>query len=387
MELHRLSPWAVGVESIGIDALTGFGNMFAMLHAAKQGLNEVLATPGTLLAVMLVEISDFAYLSLELGEEAAKELQIDIANKFSTHLQASAKPDFQGRVFRLAAGEYALLVKHTSCTELRHWTNELRLVATRNPWPTPPRPIHLRISAACYPSCAVSLGHLLAYTHLFMGKSRDDDWASLACPGSPDHQNTQFLSIELHNNATSLIETFSEKILDTAFQLDEARQMAFTDPMTQLPNQRAARYYLQELLAEANRISAPLSLMLVDGDNLGDYNEQFGYAAGNEMIRWLGQQLRRLVPETNFVARWLSGDEFLILCPGMEKPTCVCLAETLCERLHLESRELLIPITVSVGTATYPQDGTTSEQLLAAIETANKLAKQSGRNRVVAYYD
>lgn len=387
MELHRLSPWAVGIESIGIDALTGFGNMFAMLHSAKQDLAEVLSFPGTLLALMLVEISDFPFLSLELGEEAANELQIDIANKIHAHLQASSRPDFQGRVFRLAAGEYALLIRHSSCTELRQWTAELKQVATRNPWPTPSCPLILRISAACYPSCAVSLGHLLAYTHLFMGKSREDDWTSLACPGSPDHQNTQFLSIELHNNATSLIETFSEKILDTAFQLDEARQMAFTDPMTQLPNQRAARYYLQEMLAEASRISVPLSLMLVDGDNLGDYNARFGYAAGNEMIRWLGQRLRRLVPDTNFVARWLSGDEFLVLCPGTQKSECVSLAEMLCERLHRDSVELLIPITVSVGTATYPQDGTTSEQLLAAIETANRLAKQSGRNRVVAYYE
>ncbi|NLW16938.1 MAG: diguanylate cyclase [Firmicutes bacterium] len=387
MELHRLPFWAAGIESIGLDTLTGFGNMFAMLHAAKQGIEEVLATPGTLLALMLVEISDFDYLGLELGEEAANELQLNIANKIDAHLQTGAKPDFQGRLFRLSAGEYALLIRHSSCRQLRQWASQLRQVTISDFTHTAALPLNLRISAACFPACAVSLGHLLAYTYLFMGKSRDNDKTNLACPGSPDYQNTQFLSIELHNNATSLIETFSEKILDTAFQLDEARHMAFTDPLTQLPNQRAARYYLQEMLAEANRQDSALSLMLVDGDNLGDYNEQFGYEAGNEMINWLGQQLRRLIPETCFVARWLSGDEFLVLCPGTDKAACVRLAEMLCQRLHLESRQLLIPITVSIGTATYPQDGTTKEQLLAAIETANRLAKESGRNRVVAYYD
>lgn len=386
MELHWLSHLSDNIDSsISIDALTGFGNMFAMLHAAKKGIREVLATPGTLQALMLLEISDFTFLSYELGEEATSELQARIADQLNAEIQASARPDFQGRLFRLAAGEFALLITHSSCLELRQWTAELRQSLATTIWPHLTHPLNLRISAACYPSCAVSLGHLLAYTHLFMGKSKDDDYASLACPGSPEHQNTQFLSIELHNNATALIESFSEKILDTATQLGEARQMAFTDPMTQLPNQRAARYYLQELLTETTKINAPLSLMLVDGDNLGDYNERFGYAAGNEMIYWLGQRLRTLVPSTNFVARWLSGDEFLVFCPGADNRACMRLAEDLCEHLHRTSHELLIPITVSVGTATYPQDGTTSEQLLAAIETANKLAKQSGRNRVVAF--
>jgi GGDEF domain-containing protein len=51
----------------------------------------------------------------------------------------------------------------------------------------------------------------------------------------------------------------------------------------------------------------------------------------------------------------------------------------------LESHELLIPITVSVGTATYPENGTTIEQLLEAIEAATKLAKESGRNRVCLF--
>lgn len=387
MDLNWLSHLSDSIDSsISIDALTGFGNIFAMLHATKKGLDEVLAAPGTLLALMLLEINDFAFISYELGEAAASELQIDMATRLSNIIQASARSDFQGRLFRLAAGEFAVLIKHTSCLELRQWTAELRQTITGSDWSQLSHPLNLGISAACYPSCAVSLGHLLAYTYLFMSKSKtDDDSASLACPGSPEHQNTQFLSIELHNNATALIEAFSEKMLDTAFQLGEARQMAFTDPMTQLPNQRAARYYLQELLAEAARINVPLSLMLVDGDNLGDYNERFGYAAGNEMIYWLGQHLRQLVPSTSFVARWLSGDEFLVFCPGVDRPACVSLAEELCERLHQDSHELLIPITVSVGTATYPQDGTTSEQLLAAIETANKLAKQSGRNRVVAF--
>lgn len=386
MDLHWLSHLSDSIDSsISIDALTGFGNMFAMLHAAKKGLAEALAKPGTLQALILLQISDFAFISYELGEEAANELQTGIAAQMSAQIQASSKPGFQGRLFRLAAGEFALLIEHNSCLELRQWTAELKQRLAETTWPRLTHPLDLQISAACYPSCAVSLGHLLAYTHLFMGKGNDGDYTSLACPGSPEHQNAQFLSIELHNNATALIESFSEKILDTAFQLGEARQMAFTDPMTQLPNQRAARYYLQELLAEATKINAPLSLMLVDGDNLGDYNERFGYAAGNEMIYWLGQHLRRLVPSTNFVARWLSGDEFLIFCPGADNRDCVRLAEDLCEHLHRESHELLIPITVSVGTATYPQDGTTSEQLLAAIETANKLAKQSGRNRVVAF--
>ncbi|HBK86564.1 MAG TPA: hypothetical protein DDZ53_11090, partial [Firmicutes bacterium] len=117
---------------------------------------------------------------------------------------------------------------------------------------------------------------LLAYTNLFLGKSKSGSQEHFACPGSPEYQDAQFLSIELHNNATTLIESFSEKILDTARQLGEAKLMAFTDPITQLPNQRAARSTLQEMVAEAKKQQQSLSLMLIDGDNLADYNQEFG---------------------------------------------------------------------------------------------------------------
>ncbi len=382
MSMHCfVSPTEYIDSSIAIDTLTGLGNVFAMLQATKSGLHEVVASRGTLLAVVLMRITDFDSLSLQVGEEASNEILKRISGTLYEVYKRREKTGLQGTLFRIANDEFALLVRHNNCLDLRALVAELRQAVADLTWPQQPCQFSLYASAACFPSCAATLGHLLAYTNLFLGKSKSGSQEHFACPGSPEYQDAQFLSIELHNNATTLIESFSEKILDTARQLGEAKLMAFTDPITQLPNQRAARSTLQE----AKKQQQSLSLMLIDGDNLADYNQEFGYAAGNDMIFWLGQHVRSLAPSNSFVARWMCGDEFLVFTPGLGRDQCLELANYLRHNIHLESHELLIPITVSVGTATYPENGTTIEQLLEAIEAATKLAKESGRNRVCLF--
>ncbi|NLY53042.1 MAG: diguanylate cyclase [Firmicutes bacterium] len=371
-------------SSISIDTLTGLGNIFALLQAAKVGLQEAMAQPGTLLALVLTQIDDFAAISIQIGDEAADELLKGVATTLYSILKEKHGLHLQGTLYRVGKDEFALLVQHSSCQDLRNLVAELQQSVNNLSWPGLAGRVTLCTSGACFPSCAVSLGHLIAYTNLFLKKSQESG-AKFACPGSPEHQDAQFLSVELHNNATAVIESFSERILNTAVQLSEAKKMAFTDPVTQLPNQRAARDMLQRMLREAKREKTSLCLMLVDGDNLADYNQRFGYAAGNDMIYWLGQHIKQLAPPNSFVARWMCGDEFLIFVPDCPRDECLELADSLRQHIQTESQELLIPITVSIGIASHPENGTSTAQLLEAIEAATKCAKANGRNRVCAY--
>ena len=71
---------------------------------------------------------------------------------------------------------------------------------------------------------------MLAYANLFMHKNKDEGITRLTCPGDPEYQDARLLSIELHNHATSLIESLSEKVLATAVQLGEAKHLALRIP-------------------------------------------------------------------------------------------------------------------------------------------------------------
>lgn len=373
-------------SSIFIDAITGLGNLFALLQALRQGLQDTAQQPGTLLALVILNIvHNPQHIDQSVNDAISQSKLQTIASRLQEALQDMAGLPLQPTLYRFSNNEFALLVKHDDCRQLRQLICHLQDRVANIVWTKDQPSLTLIASAACFPSCASNMGQMLAYANLFMHKSKDEGITRLTCPGDPEYQDARLLSIELHNYATSLIESLSEKVLATAVQLGEAKHLAFTDPITQLPNQRAARAKLEAMLAAAQLHKTPLSLMLVDGDKLYNYNEMFGYAAGNEMIAWLGKHLREFTAPSNFVARWLSGDEFLVLCPNLKKEDCLRHAEAMRQHVQSNSRELLLPITVSIGVAAYPEDGITKEQLLGAIEMANKQAKHSGRNQVCSY--
>ena len=175
----------------------------------------------------------------------------------------------------------------------------------------------------------------------------------------------------------------AEQIRETIGQLKATKLMAYTDDISGLPNHRAARFLLTKYLNSLGD-GSKLSLLFVDGDNLRQYNDTLGYEPGNEMIRNLASVLRRSVLPTEFVARWLSGDEFLIILPECDKARAVRKAQEVCGAVERESVSWIYPITVSIGVATFPDDAADLEGLICQVEKANAQAKSSGKNRVCA---
>jgi diguanylate cyclase (GGDEF)-like protein len=173
-----------------------------------------------------------------------------------------------------------------------------------------------------------------------------------------------------------------EQVKETVEQLKASRRMAYTDDISGLPNQRAARYLISEHVAKHSGENFQLSLLFVDGDDLRRYNDNLGYGSGNEMIRRLGAVLSASTLPTEVVARWLSGDEFMIILPGYGKARALEKAQTICENVKQESSNWIYPVTVSVGVATFPDDAAGSESLLLKAEEANAKAKNMGKDRV-----
>ena len=116
--------------------------------------------------------------------------------------------------------------------------------------------------------------------------------------------------------------------------------------------------------------------------DLKKYNDTLGYEAGNDMIRKLGSVLSGRTRPGELVARWLSGDEFMIVLPGYTKIHAIEKASSICADVKTESAHWALPITVSIGVATYPDDARDMLSLVSRAEDANAKAKSNGKDGV-----
>jgi diguanylate cyclase (GGDEF)-like protein len=155
------------------------------------------------------------------------------------------------------------------------------------------------------------------------------------------------------------------------------------DALTGLPNRSYFRERLAQGLASASAIEQSLAVLYVDYDNFKSVNDQFGHAAGDELLIEAGRRIRSLLRDTDTVAR-LGGDEFgVLLAPAITQEEAERIAARVVAVMH-EPIELQgarsIVSSVSVGVALYPQHALTLERLLSAADLAMYRAKTEERN-------
>jgi diguanylate cyclase (GGDEF)-like protein len=164
------------------------------------------------------------------------------------------------------------------------------------------------------------------------------------------------------------------------------RAQAETDYLTGLANRAKADEDLAQLAALADRFSEPLSVAMLDIDGFKLVNDRHGHAAGDSVLRRLGEHLRRDFRGTDIVGRW-GGEEFIVGMYGMTRENGVQrLANTL-ERFGKEefTGSLgTVQVSFSAGVAEYPLDGHSLTAVSRAADEALYRAKAAGRARVVA---
>lgn len=162
----------------------------------------------------------------------------------------------------------------------------------------------------------------------------------------------------------------------------ELARKAYTDALTGLPNREALEQHLDDKLAEAQRSGAPLSVLFLDLDGFKAVNDTLGHLAGDELLRMASVRLRDAVRRQDEVFR-VSGDEFVVVVADDVGPAT---AQSLAERVLAAVREPYrlgeadTRVTVSVGVANHPHDGTDARSLLLAADAAMYRAKQRGKN-------
>ena len=124
-----------------------------------------------------------------------------------------------------------------------------------------------------------------------------------------------------------------------------------------------------------------LGLILFDVDLLKAVNDQHGHSAGDAVLRRVGSIARQVTRPLDVLAR-LSGDEFAILLPGADRTAAGTVAQRLWDAIAHDRANGHIPISVSVGAATW-RAGQSGIDLFEAADEALYAAKRGGRNRIV----
>ncbi len=146
---------------------------------------------------------------------------------------------------------------------------------------------------------------------------------------------------------------------------DHLRHLAATDALTGLANYRRFSETLESELKRSDRTARALAVLFFDVNEMKKINDSYGHLTGNRALCRLADILRFCCRSIDTPARY-GGDEFAIILPETGAKEAGSVTRRTCEMLSEDCEEPLL--TVSVGCAVYPEDGTTIETLLSAAD-------------------
>jgi diguanylate cyclase (GGDEF)-like protein len=167
--------------------------------------------------------------------------------------------------------------------------------------------------------------------------------------------------------------------------------LANHDTLTGLPNRRQFERILTHLKEVAQANNGSLTLVFVDLDNFKTVNDTLGHQRGDDLLVQVADLLQRSTRDSDLVAR-LGGDEFAVVSTqfghGRDREL-QGFAERIRSSLHIpvDACGSVIPVSATLGIATYPADAVDEQELLQRADCAMYAAKDRGRNCVVHYHE
>ncbi|MCX7990436.1 MAG: sensor domain-containing diguanylate cyclase [Proteobacteria bacterium] len=170
-----------------------------------------------------------------------------------------------------------------------------------------------------------------------------------------------------------------------ALYVEKINMMATTDGLTGVYNHRHFQERFSELLERGKRYDEIFSLILLDIDFFKKVNDTYGHPVGDLVLKKVSQKIKSSTRKIDIVARY-GGEEFAIILPNNSKDSAYKFAERLRKEISdmtvvFESGKL--NVTVSMGIAEFPVDGTEKKDLLEKADKCLYEAKKQGRNRVI----
>ena len=175
--------------------------------------------------------------------------------------------------------------------------------------------------------------------------------------------------------------------LENARLYENARNLADRDPLTGFYNHRFLHERLGEEVVRAQRARRPLSMLMLDLDDFKLVNDTFGHLFGDRVLTWTAELIRSTLRASDIPARY-GGDEFAIILPETDHDEARRAAERILEafreRAFVGEQRGPVPISASIGVATYPQHGRTPTELIAASDAALYTVKRDGGHDAVS---
>jgi diguanylate cyclase (GGDEF)-like protein len=185
------------------------------------------------------------------------------------------------------------------------------------------------------------------------------------------------------------LERVARRALVNAREFERVEAMSYTDSLTGLYNHRYFVKRLNEEIQRAVRYHRKVGLLLFDIDDFKLYNDNFGHQWGDRLLRHMGKTLSKTLRSIDIVSRY-GGDEFGIIMPEADKSTCGVFMDRLRHAIAatdfrdqadgFEGR-----ITISIGSAIFPDDADDSDRLIYCADMALFKSKDMGRNRSTSF--
>lgn len=174
-----------------------------------------------------------------------------------------------------------------------------------------------------------------------------------------------------------LVDQRTTELKETVFKLEI---LASTDHLTKLANRRKLKEVLRSEFNRTQRSDVPFSVIMFDIDYFKKINDRYGHEIGDEVLRTLALELKKVVRDIDTLGRY-GGEEFLIILPETE----LAKAYEIAERLRIIISDIDVNgITISASFGVADSNGsTTTKEILELVDTAMYRAKHTGRNKVV----
>lgn len=168
---------------------------------------------------------------------------------------------------------------------------------------------------------------------------------------------------------------------------DAAIRLSTIDPLTGLFNRTFFFAAVEREIERSARSGRGFCMLMMDLDGLKMVNDRFGHFVGDQVLRGVGEVIRRGVRRIDTPARY-GGDEFVVLLPETDPTGAFVLAEKIrrgVAELSFIGPGQQIRASLSIGVVTYPYDGTSADELMISADEAMYTSKRQGKNQVIDY--
>ncbi|WP_350433071.1 EAL domain-containing protein [Shewanella sp. H8] len=169
---------------------------------------------------------------------------------------------------------------------------------------------------------------------------------------------------------------------------EKLKNLAYFDPLTQLPNRMQFMSLLEQEVNHTNRAKKQLAIIFLDIDFFKQINDSLGHMIGDEILIELAKRLSYALSDFDVLSR-LSGDEFAVMLPSIMGTDSVTLSvdriRSVFEQPFILDNSQSVRLTASMGIAIYPSDGDDHDSLLRHADAAMHRTKLNGRNNYAFY--